>query len=102
MKLIHDILQDRPANAQEAKAQAPKEQRFLGSEKRVKGHILFEFNTKTGDLSPCQLTREVSVGLDGNPVYLTKAYKRADCVYVQALNEKNALKKLLKGKIIRK
>lgn len=101
MKIVNDILQQ-PRLYKEIKKQAPKEQRFLGSERRNKGHILFEFNLKTGDLNPAQISKEVSVDLEGNPCYKTKVFKHSDCVYVQALNEKNALKRLLRGDIIRK
>ena len=101
MKIVNDILQQ-PRLVNEIRTQAAKEQRFLGSEKRNKGHILFEFNLKTGDLQPAQLSKEVSVDIEGAPVYKTKIFKNTDCVYVQALNEKNALKRLLRGDIIRR
>lgn len=94
MKIINDILQDAVKTEQTAKAQAPREQRFVGSERRVRGHILFEYNTQTGEITQAGLKREVELDTEGNPVYKTKVYRKPGCLYIQALNAKNALKKV--------
>ena len=42
------------------------------------------------------MNQEILMGLDGSVIYKIKVTVEKDCVYVQALNEKNARKKLIK------
>ena len=69
---------------------------FIGEEKRVKGHILFCFNEVTKKLKVAPMNHECMLSLDGSVVYKNNITVEKDCVYVQALNEKNARKKLIK------
>jgi len=58
----------------------------VGELRPHKGHTVFQFNTVTGKLSLAV------VGVDENNKKSIKVEK--DCIYVSALNRKNALKKL--------
>lgn len=98
MKIVPDIPHlDKEQNKQQEERKAPTEYHFVGSEKKVRGHIVFSFNKKTGEWKQAQVRREVAVDIDGNPVFKTIVTKEPDCIYVQALNLANAKKKLNKN-----
>lgn len=42
--------------------------------------------------APADISREVIVGMDGNPIYKTKTDVHQDCFYLQALNVKKRKK----------
>lgn len=67
---------------------------FIGDERKVKGHTLFAYNTVTKEIKPAPINESVSIGMDLQPVYQHRVCVKKDCIYVQALNAKNALKKL--------
>lgn len=69
---------------------------LIGEERRIKGHTLFCFNEVTRDLKVAPMNQECMLGLDGSVIYKNNVTVEKDCVYVQALNEKNARKKLIK------
>ena len=62
----------------------------------VKGHTLFCFNEVTKKLKVAPMKQECMLGFDGSVIYKNNVVVEKDCVYVQALNEKNARKKLIK------
>lgn len=69
---------------------------LVGEERRVKGHTLFCFNEVTKKIKVAPMNQECMLGLDGSVIYKNNVTVEKDCVYVQALNEKNARKKLIK------
>ena len=69
---------------------------LIGQERRVKGHTLFCFNEVTKKIKVAPMNQDIMLGLDGSVIYKNKVTVEKDCVYVQALNEKNARKKLIK------
>lgn len=82
---------------QQEERKAPAEYRYIGSARRVKGHELFSYNTKTGELKRAGLKREVQLTLPGKlPVVRTRATMEPDCICVQALNLANAKKRIRK------
>ena len=94
---------DKVKTAQEAKApveqvaKKQKEYKLIGKMRKVAGHTLFEFNKKTKEIKPAEIRRECRVDFGtGEPIYQTKTDIHQDCFYVQALNIKNAEKKLRK------
>ena len=93
MKIVHDIPSLVKPNRQQEERKAPTEFHFVGAENRVRGHILFSFNTKTGEWKQAPLRREVQVGIDGKPVFKTIVAKEPDCIYIQVLNLANAKKR---------
>lgn len=100
MKIVQDIPDlVRPSKHQEER-KAPAEFHFVGAENRVRGHILFSYNTKTGEWKQAPIRRDVQVGLDGKPVFKTIVVKEPDCVYVQALNLRNAQKRIERSDLL--
>lgn len=72
------------------------EYHLVGEERRIKGHTLFCFNVVTKKLKVAPMNQECMLGLDGSVIYKNNITVEKDCVYLQALNEKNARKKLIK------
>lgn len=99
MKGILPTLQSESEEATriEQVAKKQKEYKLIGSQRKVAGHTLFEFNKKTKDIKPADIKREcIFNAKTGSPVYKTKTDIHENCVYLQALNIKNAEKKLRK------
>lgn len=69
---------------------------LIGQERRVKGHTLFCFNEVTKEIKIAPMNQECMLGLDGSVIYKNNVTVEKDCIYIQALNEKNARKKLIK------
>ena len=69
---------------------------WIGEIKRVKGHTLFCFNKVTKKLKVAPMNQECMLGFYISDIYKRNVVVEKDCVYVQALNEKNARKKLIK------
>lgn len=69
---------------------------LIGQERRIKGHTLFCFNEVTKKIKVAPMKQEALLGMDGSVIYKNNVTVEKDCVYVQALNEKNARKKLIK------
>lgn len=69
---------------------------LIGQEKRIKGHTLFCFNVATKKIKVAPIKQDIMMGLDGVVIYKNSVTIEKDCIYVQALNEKNARKKLIK------
>lgn len=76
--------------------QIKKFQTLLSSERKVPGHILFQYNVKTKELSRAKYDKvDVHFNWDSSKIGgNTKVTLVADCIYVQALNEKNAWKRI--------
>ena len=70
-----------------------KKQIHLGSFKQRNGHTLFQFNTKDGKLTKCVFESVFVDTANGNSLRKKIVYDQ-DCLYISALNEKNAYKKL--------
>lgn len=69
---------------------------LIGQEKRIKGHTLFCFNVATKKIKVAPIKQNIMMGLDGVVIYKNSVTIEKDCIYVQALNEKNARRKLVK------
>lgn len=70
------------------------EYKHVGKLRKVPGHTLFSFNRQTKEIKPAKFEREVSIGMDGQPIYKTRCVIEPNCFYEQALNEKNFIKRL--------
>lgn len=78
-------------------AKKQKEYKLVNQQRKVAGHTLFEFNKKTKEIKPADIRRECILdAMTCKPIYKTKTDIHIDCFYLQALNIKNAKKKLRK------
>ena len=78
-------------------AAVKKEARLIGSQLKVPGHTLFEYNTLTKTLEKATFKKQdlVLKYLDISTLHINSRVEfKSDCIYVQALNKKNALKRL--------
>lgn len=69
---------------------------LIGSQRRIPGHTLYAFNTVTKEIKIAQIERKVFFGFNGNMIYKNEITVEKDCIYLQALNKKNARKRLIK------
>jgi hypothetical protein len=86
----------------EIKVQANKQQQkedqinFLGRIKPKSGQSIFEINTITGEIHQAQFintTVDYAKAVKGDFSGLNEVLIKADCIYIPALNEANALRK---------
>lgn len=77
-------------------AKKQNEYRLVGRVTRRPGHRLFEYDKTTGTVVEAQCSVKVALGDDGKPVRRTITQVHANCMYLQALNLKNARKILTK------
>lgn len=98
MKIITDLPQEHEGSVrQEQVAKQQREYKLIGSQRKVAGYTLFELNRKTKEIKPADIHRECIIDAStGNPIYKTKTDVHEGCFYIQALNIKNAEKKLRK------
>ena len=71
------------------------EQVFIGSMKKVPGHTMFSYNTVTKEIKVAPVKREAMIDYrTRTPRYKESIIIEKNCVYFQALNKKNFIKKL--------
>ena len=93
------------ADLQELVDQQRKEYRFIGSQKHIPGLVLYEYDLTTGDLRPADVKTTLSLTVDGKLDSSRKVNSKELCLYVQALNKENAMRKvrtMLRRKSMRK
>ena len=87
--------------------QVQQEYKHIGSIKYRSGSTLWQFNTETGELKPAKVTvkEQLVLTFKGGCTKKTRSVIYEDkCVYMWALNRKNAEKKILRviNNVIRK
>lgn len=83
------------------------EYKLIGSHvPKIDGYTIFEYNMETKEIVPAVYQTEDAYILDlsnlSNPVNSRKLHLNKGCIYVEALNIKNAIKHLKKGNYIHK
>lgn len=66
---------------------------------KIDGYSIFEICKSTGNIKIAELTTNTDYVLGG--VNRSKLVIKPNCIYVEALNVKNAVKRLIRGDIIR-
>jgi hypothetical protein len=84
-----------------AEQEQRKEIKLIGQQRKVRGLILWEYNTKTLELREAQFKSEnVSISSLQVSPELVQRHSRVvvneNCIYIQALNRENAGKKVIK------
>jgi hypothetical protein len=99
MKLTEDFNSDKIEIQEEQ--QQKKEIKLIGQQRKIKGLTLWEYNHKTKELKKAKY-QKVDVNLkslstkDEDINFNHRVIVNENCLYFQALNESNAIKKLLK------
>lgn len=93
---LFDNLLPKDSEKERIEMQQKKKQefRFVGSTKRVRGHTLFSYNTETLELKKADMVYSDSVDMRGIPLHNARVVIEKNCIYLQALNIKNAIKHL--------
>lgn len=99
---------DTPQKAQgpgakiEVVQQAEREYKLIGQQRRVPGHTLFSFNTKTGEIKSAPMVCESALTVYGRVEHKRRISIEPDCIYRQALNKKNFIKRLEREGILKR
>lgn len=91
-------------DALELVQQQRKEFRLIGSQRRIPGLILFEYDLTTGELRRASMKKELTLQIDGTVDKNSRVDSRDLCLYIQAINEENArrkVKQMLRRKNVR-
>ena len=95
MKIVEDNIVEKVN--EERIIPIPKEFKFLGSFRKIKGLTLYGWNVQTGEIKPLEIEKKVFVGIDGKPVSKKNCTINPNEVMpIQALNLKNAARKVRK------
>lgn len=78
-----------------------KELKFIGSQRKIIGHTLFEFNYKTGSIKPASFkTETLEIKSLSDDKSSRDSHRKVEvnehCFYIQALNKRNAVRKMIK------
>jgi hypothetical protein len=90
------IILEPPKIKTEDQIKQQKEFKFVGSFRLVRGLKLWSFNLTTKKLKEVEIDRQISINYLGKTITKNKAFREKDCIYCQALNKKNAIKKFYK------
>ena len=75
--------------------------KMIGRERKVPGHTLFSLNLKTGEIKKAPIEHSKDVDFKTRePVYKNRIVIEPDCIYRQALNKKNFIKRLVREGIL--
>lgn len=93
-----------PRDAMEIIDRKQQEYKLIGSTRRVPGHTMFSLNMKTGEIKVAPLVeRKVVDYMARTAVGNARIDIEPDCIYRQALNRKNFIKRLVReGILVRK
>lgn len=69
---------------------------LIGNERRIKGHTLYAFNIVTKEIKIAPIERKIFFGFNGNMTYKNEVTVEKNCIYLQALNKKNVIKRLIR------
>ena len=98
MKIIPETAQAASESTRvELQQKKQHEYKFVGKQRKVAGHTLFEFDRQTKEIRPAEVRHIAYIDAGtGRPVYKNRAEIKQGCFFIQALNAKNAAKKLRK------
>ena len=80
--------------AQELVAEQRKEFTLIGSQRRIPGLILFEYDLTTGELRRASVKKELTLQIDGRVGSNNRVDTSELCLYIQALNQENVMRKV--------
>ena len=77
--------------------------KIIGRQPKVPGHILFSFNLKTGEIKKAPVEHSKDIDFKTRePLFSDRIVIEPDCLYRQALNRRNFIKRLVREGVIRK
>lgn len=91
-KIFHFDKKERQEVTQKKKVEYKK----IGCMKHRNGHTLFSFNVKTGEWKIADVQGKAIINFDKTVTKEKKILIEKDCIYIEALNLKNAKKRLMR------
>ena len=77
--------------------------KWIGRQCKVPGHTMFSLNIKTGEIKVAPVERSKVCDFNTRePIYKERVVIEPDCLYRQALNRKNFIKRLVREGILAK
>lgn len=75
--------------------------KLIGQQRKVPGHTMFSINMKTGEIkkAPINHTKDIDF-MTRRPLRSDHLVIEPDCIYRQALNKKNFIKRLIREGVI--
>lgn len=103
MKEVTESFKETSVEIREERQQE-KQIKLIGKQRKVPGLTLWEFNEKTKELKPATY-KPIAVFISSSltSTETTRTFRcvvNENCLYFQALNQNNALKKLKKAKLL--
>lgn len=75
--------------------------KFVGRHRKVPGHTIFSLNTKTGEIKVAPISHSKDIDFKTRqPVTKDRIVIEPGCIYRQALNKKNFIKRLVREGIL--
>ena len=75
--------------------------KFVGRYRKIPGHTIFSLNTKTGEIKVAPIAHSKDIDFKTRqPVTKDRIVIEPDCIYRQALNKKNFIKRLVREGIL--
>lgn len=75
--------------------------KFVGRYRKIPGHTIFSLNTKTGEIKVAPISHSKDIDFKTRqPVTKDRIVIEPDCIYRQALNKKNFIKRLVREGIL--
>jgi uncharacterized protein YprB with RNaseH-like and TPR domain len=75
--------------------------KLIGRQRKTPGHTMFSINLKTGEIKVAPVERsKVCDFRTREPIYNERIAVEPDCLYRQALNKKNFIKRLVREGIL--
>lgn len=72
-----------------------KEIKYIGSQRPIPGLTLFSYNTSTGEIKKAPM-KSTAILVRNGVSFKKEVLIEKDCIYLQALNRKNLIKKIQK------
>lgn len=72
------------------------EYRLVAQMRLKRGLSVFYYDMNTGEVEKLEIKKKVAIGYDKKVKKTNEAQDKKNCIYVQALNKKNAIKKFKK------
>ena len=94
MKLFETLSPSARQDRQEVKQKQQNEYKKIGYLKHQNGHTLYSYNTNTHEWKVAEIQKTAYINFDKSVVKKAKVNIEKDCVYIEALNLKNAKKRL--------
>lgn len=95
MEIIPKLKKDEMQKHETEQIQKQKQEyKLIGSQKKVSGHTMFSYNTRTGEIKKAAYNNKAELRLDGTVKLINRIDVEKDCIYRQALNVKNVKKVL--------